>query len=165
MHCHTNYIGSPVGSGDGGGGCPPLPLTYTNDRARCNKHSNIPCSDVCKSSLIEGGMLNGVNYNFRNTEVCMDFDPKLCLKSNNICSVSKVSSVYKQSTPIFGDAAACDPPKQQQQQVPVHMQISDKHITHTYEVVRLWDGQIILMWPFKYCAFWSQLTVAIKGHR
>ena len=86
-------------------------------------------------------MLNGVNYNFRNTEVCMDFDPKLCLKSNNICSVSKVSSVYKQSTPIFGGAAAGDPPKpeeqqsqqqQQQQQVSVHMQISDKHITHTY---------------------------------
>ena len=80
-------------------------------------------------------MLNGVNYNFRNTEVCMDFDPKLCLKSNNICSVSKVSSVYKQSTPTFGAAAAaaCDPPKQQQQQqVPIHMQISNKHITHTY---------------------------------
>ena len=71
-----------------------------------SKHSNIPCSDICKSSLIEGGMLNGVNYNFRNTEVCMDFDPKLCLKSNNICSVGKVSSVYKQSTPIFGGAAA-----------------------------------------------------------
>ena len=29
-------------------------------------------------------MLSGVNYNFRNTEVCMDFDPKLCLKSNNL---------------------------------------------------------------------------------
>ena len=29
-------------------------------------------------------MLNDVNYNFRNTEVCMYFDPKLCLKSNNL---------------------------------------------------------------------------------
>ena len=27
--------------------------------------------------LMEGGMLVDVNYNFRNTKVCMDFDPQL----------------------------------------------------------------------------------------
>ena len=68
----------------------------------------VPAADVIyncshntvKSSLIEAGVLDGVNDNFPNTEMCMDYDPQLCYKTDNVSFVSKENIVgYKQSTP------------------------------------------------------------------
>ena len=59
------------------------------------------CShNTVKSSLIEAGVLDGVNDNFPNTEMCMDYDPQLCYKTDNVSFVSKENIVgYNQSTP------------------------------------------------------------------
>ena len=56
--------------------------------------------NTVKSSLIEAGVLDGVNDNFPNTEMCMDYDPQLCYKTDNVSFVSKENIVgYNQSTP------------------------------------------------------------------
>ena len=36
-----------------------------------------------------------VNDSLRNTEMCIDYDPQLCYKTNTVSCVNKESSVYK----------------------------------------------------------------------
>ena len=68
--------------------CPPPSLLPSTVVEAC-------IQNTVEFRLMEGGMLVDVNYNFRDTKVCMDFDPQLCPKSNNIFLVGKESSVYK----------------------------------------------------------------------